>query len=79
MLEGGAVAVGDSLELVQRPHPSWPLQRVGDLLYSQAEVAAGEWPQWRGDAAELEELLQLPELAVTEYKEELYKIQAAAA
>ena len=33
--------VGDTLELVERPHPAWNLQRLGSLLYSQAGVLPG--------------------------------------
>lgn len=31
--EPGKVRVGDSLHLLQRPHPDWPLSRLLDMLY----------------------------------------------
>jgi MOSC domain-containing protein YiiM len=33
VLEEGDVAAGDRLELVERPHPDWPLARLLTLLY----------------------------------------------
>lgn len=34
----GEIAVGDTLLLVDRPHPEWPLHRVGSLLYGNATI-----------------------------------------
>lgn len=70
----GEICVGDSLTLVKRPHPDWPLSRVGSLLYGNASVlpegglreTKGE--AWSGTNAELMELIQLPELAWYEWK-----------
>lgn len=33
VLEGGFIEPGQSLRLIDRPHPEWPLNRVLDLLY----------------------------------------------
>ena len=33
VLEGGSVQAGDDLQLVARPHPTWSLKRVSELLY----------------------------------------------
>ena len=33
VLETGAVQAGDTLVLVDRPHPDWPLPRLSELLY----------------------------------------------
>ena len=41
ILAAGELMVGDTLELVERPHPAWNLQRLGSLLYSQAGVLPG--------------------------------------
>ena len=32
----GTIAEGDTLRLVNRPHPAWTLARVAHLLYSEA-------------------------------------------
>ena len=33
VLETGTVQAGDTLVLVDRPHPHWPLPRLSELLY----------------------------------------------
>lgn len=33
VLEAGTVQAGDTLALVERPHPGWPLPRLSELLY----------------------------------------------
>ncbi len=52
VLRSGAVAAGDGLRLLARPHPGWTIRRVNDLGA-------------RSDAplADLQELAELPELA----------------
>ena len=35
VLEGGQVQAGDTVHLLQRPHPDWPLTRVLQVLYHQ--------------------------------------------
>ena len=66
---------GDSLTLLARPNPEWSLKRLGDLVYSAAEVNQEHWVQWLGTAGELEELIAMPQLAMTEWKEELLAIR----
>jgi Uncharacterized protein conserved in bacteria len=61
VLRAGTMSSGDELHLQSRPHPDWPLKRVGDLMYSQAGVAPEEWGvAWSGTAAELDALIALP-------------------
>lgn len=61
VLTEGWVAVGDSLELIERPQPAWPLSRLTGLLYHRLtafdELAAvAELPElargWRKLAAQ---------------------------
>jgi MOSC domain-containing protein YiiM len=56
VLMPGAVQTGDTLRLVARPNPDWPLSRVWQLLYRDAPDAAtlrafadlqGLSPSWR--------------------------------
>jgi MOSC domain-containing protein YiiM len=35
VLEPGAVAAGDPIEIVDRPHPDWPVRRVLHVLYDE--------------------------------------------
>ena len=51
-----------------RPHPEWPLKRVGDLCYGNAAVAPRGWLAWAGTAEELDALVTLPALAIAEWK-----------
>ncbi|WP_255011181.1 MOSC domain-containing protein [Roseovarius sp. M141] len=39
VLEPGDIGAGDTLKLVQRPNPDWPLDRVWRLLYREAPDA----------------------------------------
>ncbi|MEM6794165.1 MAG: MOSC domain-containing protein [Acidobacteriota bacterium] len=39
VLEVGEVAVGDALELLERPLPDWPLERLNDLKYRDRKNA----------------------------------------
>ncbi|WP_299327197.1 MOSC domain-containing protein [Parasphingopyxis sp.] len=54
VIEPGAVAAGDSLELLERPHPEWNVERVFGLL------VAGDA---KGDPAAVKALAALPVLA----------------
>lgn len=55
VLEPGTVQAGDMLELLERPHPHWPLPRLAELLYrrtlDRGELAAALElplvPSWR--------------------------------
>ncbi len=55
VLEAGAVQAGDTLALMERPHPQWPLPRPAGLLYGrtldvtelQAALALPLVPSWR--------------------------------
>jgi MOSC domain-containing protein YiiM len=55
VLEPGAVQAGDTLALLARPHPQWPLPRLAELLYRrtldtaelQAALALPLVPSWR--------------------------------
>ena len=55
VLAPGAVQAGDTLELLERPHPHWPLPRLAELLYrrtlDRGELAAALElplvPSWR--------------------------------
>lgn len=49
VLQPGRIASGHSIELSQRPHPDWPLQRILKLLYSTPL-----------DKHELAQVLELP-------------------
>lgn len=78
ILEAGDIAVGDTLELVERPYPQWPLKRVGDLLYGESEVHPDSFMEggaWAGSEEELDELLEMPELATAEWKEVLLMVK----
>ena len=78
VLDAGDIAVGDTLELVERPYPQWPLKRVGDLLYGQAGVHPDTFMKgeaWSGSTEELDELLAMKELATAEWKEVLQMAQ----
>ena len=47
----GEIAVGDTLSLVDRPHPDWPLHRVGSLLYGSATILPqGGLSETKGEA-----------------------------
>lgn len=52
VLEEGRAEPGDTLALVDRPRPDWPLKRLAELLYRRTD-----------DRAELAAMAQLPELA----------------
>lgn len=72
VVQAGNLAVGDTLVLTSRPHPAWPLKRVGDLLYGPAVTVGREgWVNWSGTAEEQRELLAMPELAMHEWKDVL--------
>jgi MOSC domain-containing protein YiiM len=55
VLEPGTVQAGDTLALLARPHPQWPLPRLAELLYRrsldlmelQAALALPLVPSWR--------------------------------
>lgn len=55
VLETGTVQAGDTLALVERPHPAWQLPRLSELLYRrtldrdelQAALALPLVPSWR--------------------------------
>ena len=61
--------VGDTLSLVARPYPKWSVKRIGDLLYSGGGVPTEAWANWDGTREELQELLEMPELAHIEWKD----------
>jgi len=76
----GDVQVGDTLRLAHRPHPQWSLRRCSELLYGD-DTAVMKYAtrgvlrsEWRGTHKELVELARLPELAVTNWKEQLYRM-----
>lgn len=52
VLNPGGVQAGDALELLERPHPAWPLSRVIALLFSREASHAADWQR----ASELPEL-----------------------
>jgi hypothetical protein len=71
---------GDTFKLTARPHPTWDLARISRLLYGH-DVAAMKYlirgavrEEWMGTNEELRELADIEELAVCEYREELFKI-----
>ena len=72
----GTIAEGDTLRLVNRPHPAWTLARVAHLLYSEAVDAKYKIARWPGTRAELYELQALPQLALLEYRDECDKLIA---
>jgi len=49
VLQAGTLAVGDRLVLRERPHPTWPLSRMAEVLYRRGV-----------EPALLEEVLRLP-------------------
>lgn len=57
--------------LSSRPHPDWPLKRLGDLLYGKATVGREGWVAWSGTEEERQELISMPELAMHEWKDAL--------
>ena len=71
VLRGGVLTAGAKLTLASRPHPSWPLKRLGDLLYGGARVEREGWVAWSGTEKEREELLAMTELAEHEWKDVL--------
>ena len=89
VLSPGTLRDGDTLAVVERPNPTWPLARVADLLYNMDGVcdAPGRyrWPssaeevaaKWRGTPVELRELATLPELAGFEWRDEAANMLAA--
>jgi MOSC domain-containing protein YiiM len=82
VLDAGDIAVGDTVELVERPHPDWTLKRVGDLLYGQAAVHPDTFMKgeaWSGSADELDDLLAMEELATAEWKEVLQMAKTGGA
>jgi len=77
---GGSVRVGDTLELRERPHPQWTLQKVSALVYG-GEL--GEKYPYRAERRKpiteeereaLRELLACPELAQCEWKDMIAEI-----
>ena len=79
VLSGGEIKAGDSLTLEARPHPDWPLKRLGDLLYSQSGVGAETFNQgeaWSGTDDELRELIEMPELANIEWKDVMKQVSS---
>jgi hypothetical protein len=77
---GGTVMAGDVFRLSARPNPSWNLLRVQTLLYSHNRTSMLYlWrgvlrEEWMGTDAELRELADVEELAVCEYREEVFKM-----
>jgi len=59
VLEEGEIALEDSVSLVDRPNPLWPIQRANELLYQKTI-----------DSVSLTELFLLPELSAS-WKESL--------
>ena len=76
MTEGGKVCVGDTVELVHRPYPKWTLKLLGDKLYGQAKGQPRDWAQWIGTDEELNELANMEELAIEEWREIIEEIRA---
>ena len=74
VVRAGTLRVGAALTLAARPHPEWPVKRIGDLVYSGGGVAPEAWVSWGGTDADLAELLAMPELAHIEWKAELKKL-----
>jgi MOSC domain-containing protein YiiM len=76
----GDIMEGDEVRLVQRPWPHWTLLRVSSLLYGDDEAVmhyasrAVKREEWKGTEEELEELALIRELAVLEYKDELFNM-----
>ncbi len=52
VLETGTIAVGDTVRLVDRPQPDWPLARAQGVIWNRSF-----------DRSEIETLIALPELA----------------
>lgn len=69
VIRAGKMKVGDTLSLVARPYPKWSVKRIGDLLYSGGGVPTEAWANWGGTREELQELLEMPELAHIEWKD----------
>jgi hypothetical protein len=57
--------------LSSRSHPEWSLKRLGDLLYGQAGVPRESWVAWSGTEEERQTLIDMPELAIHEWKDAL--------
>ncbi len=79
VLSPGVVTRGDTLVLVERPHPTWTMRRVSDLLYGAPEFSGRSVAKWRGTVEELHELAEVAELGWCEYREEVVAIRDALA
>ena len=80
VLRPGTLLAGDVFRLTARPHPRWTLARIQRLLYGSdrcqmAYLGRGVvLEEWMGTQAELEELANIPELGICEYREELFRM-----
>ena len=54
----------------------WTVKRIGDLLYSGGGVATEDWANWAGTKEEVQELLEMPELATIEWKDVLARSES---
>jgi MOSC domain-containing protein YiiM len=68
ILREGTIAVGDSLELIGRPHPEWSVARTAQVNYSRDR-----------QLSDLRELVELPELSMAWKKDLRKKLNAIAA
>ena len=59
VIQPGIIEAGQEVELISRPHPTWPLTRVNQVFYTKG-----------GPIAERQELAELPQLADA-WREEL--------
>jgi len=72
VLRGGDINQGDRFILQQRPHPTWSIARVHQLIYGSCtglEKTLDDEPQWAGTHEELAELRHLEPLAIQEWKD----------
>jgi Uncharacterized protein conserved in bacteria len=78
--DGGSVQEGDTLHVVDRPNPEWTLERASVLLYGHPEAVMRYASrgilrsEWMGTHEELVALARLPELAITNWREELHRM-----
>jgi len=73
VLKEGSVAAGDTLVVSSRPCPDWTLSRISQLFYGGNNRKKCTLDEFQGTDEELQQVLNIKELAVFEWRENLEK------
>ncbi len=67
----GSIAPGDTIAVTKRPQPQWPVERVSRVFYGGGNRRTAMMDVWNGTEEELQECLQMTELAEFEWRDRL--------